>query len=59
MTKCGMVCVPVNHILDRDGVSHIINGSEAATLVFGEKYSEVVSSVSGGVGYHRKLHCYQ
>jgi len=43
--KCGMVCVPVNHMLDKNGVTYIINNSEAVALVFGEKYQETVNSI--------------
>ena len=53
--KCGMVCVPVNHMLDKDGVSYIINNSEAITLVFGEKHLEVVNSIYEGLDTVRSL----
>jgi len=47
--KCGMVCVPVNNMLDNAGISYIINNSEAVALVFGEKYSATVNSIYSGL----------
>lgn len=53
--KCGMVCVPVNNMLDNDGISYIINNSEAVALAFGEKYSATVNSISSGLDTVRNL----
>ena len=43
--KSGLIIVPVNTTLDNEGIAYIINGSEANTVIFGENYADLISSM--------------
>ena len=45
VAKGGIIIVPINTTLDSEGVSYTINGSEANTLIFSEKYADFINSV--------------
>ncbi len=44
--KSAIAIVPVNTTLDSGGVSSIIKGSGASTIIFGEEYADTVNSIS-------------
>jgi len=42
--KGGMIIVPVNTTLDMEGIAYIINGAGANTLIYSEKYADLINS---------------
>jgi len=49
VAKGGMIVMPISTTLDSDGIAYTINGSEANTVIFGEKYADLIHSMRSGL----------